>query len=331
MREHFSDLLVDKISDEIEKKKQVIVFQNRRGYAPWVECKQCAYVPKCVNCDVSLTLHRKQGTLVCHYCGYTTTIAPKCPVCGQSTLSEHGVGTEKIEEEINQLFPNAKVSRMDLDTTRKKNSYQHIIDDFAEHKTDILVGTQMVTKGLDFDNVSTVAVLNADSLLNMPDFRSYEKAFQMLEQVSGRAGRKYQQGDVIIQTTNIENQLLDYVARHDYIAMYQSQLRERKDFKYPPFYRLMVVVIKHRDEQKVIQLANNLQSQLQMVFTRRCSQVIQPIVARVQNMYVRNIYLKIEVEASYGLAKQMLVQQIVAVKNMPDSNGGLIYVDVDPM
>lgn len=331
MQGHFSDQLVQKISAEIDRQKQVIVFQNRRGYAPWVECKQCGYVPKCVNCDVSLTLHKRHGTLVCHYCGYTIPLPQFCPVCHQQTLSDCGVGTEKIEDEIKSLFPSARVTRMDLDTTRIKNAYQHIIDNFADHKTDILVGTQMVAKGLDFSDVSTVAVLNADSLMNMPDFRSYEKAFQMLEQVSGRAGRKYEQGEVVIQTVNPRNELLKYVADHDYEAMYESQLSERKDFKYPPFVRLMVVIIKHREIVKVNQVAHILQNQLHSVFTRRCSQVVEPIISRVQNMFVRHIILKIETNVSYSIAKRMLEEQIVTVKKTDVAKGAIIYVDVDPL
>ena len=328
---HFSDPLVKKMSEEIEKNKQVIVFQNRRGYAPWIECKECAYVPKCVNCDVSLTLHKRQGTLVCHYCGYTIPIPRVCPACNQQTLTDRGVGTEKIEDELKQIFPQARVSRMDMDTTRSKNSYQHIIDDFAEHKTDILVGTQMVSKGLHFDDVSTVAVLNASSLMNQPDFRSYERAYQLLEQVSGRAGRKHRQGEVIIQTSDPENALLKQVALHDYKSLYEQQIEERRDFKYPPFYRLIVITVKHRDVIKADEAANLLQMRLQTVFTRRCSRVTQPVISKMQNMYIRNILLKIEADAPYSLAKQLLKQQIQELRKTETGKSALIQVDVDPM
>ena len=328
---HFSDPVVKKISDEIGENRQVIVFQNRRGYAPWVECKECAYVPKCVNCDVSLTLHKRQGTLVCHYCGYTISLPQVCPACGQPTLSDHGLGTEKIEDELHELFPKASIARMDLDTTRRKNSYQRIIDDFAEHKTDILVGTQMVSKGLHFDDVSTVAVLNASSMMNQPDFRSYERAFQLLEQVSGRAGRKQRQGEVIIQATDPESTLLKQVAAHDYKAFYEQQIGERYDFRYPPFCRLIAITIKHRDLHKVDEAANLLQQRLHTVFTRRCSRVMQPAIGKMQNFYIRNILLKIEADAPYSTAKHLLQQQIDELRQTEPGKNALIQVDVDPM
>ena len=331
MQGHFADPLVRKISDEIGRNKQIIVFQNRRGFASWIECRQCAYVPKCANCDVSLTLHKRQGIMVCHYCGYSIPVPDKCPVCGQHTLSDHGMGTEKIEDELHGMFPAAKVSRMDLDTTRNKHAYQRIIDDFAAHKTDILVGTQMVSKGLHFDDVSTVAVLNADSLMNQPDFRSYERAYQMLEQVSGRAGRKAEQGEVIIQTANPDKPIFRYLKAHDYKALYEEQIQERKDFRYPPFYRLMMITVKHRDGKKVDEVASLLHARLSAVFTRRCSRVTQPAISKMQNMYIRNILLKIEADAPYSKAKQLLGEQIMEIKKMPEAKGAVIFVDVDPM
>lgn len=331
MQGHFSDPLVKKIADEIAKKKQVIVFQNRRGYAPWIECRQCAYVPKCVNCDVSMTLHKRQNILVCHYCGYTIPIPQVCPSCGQPALNDYGVGTEKIEDELHTLFPQAVLARMDLDTTVRKNAHQRLIDDFASHKTNILVGTQMVTKGLDFDDVSTVVVLNADNLMNQPDFRSYEKAFQMLEQVSGRAGRKHEQGEVLIQTSNADSDLLQYVSKHDYEAMYGSQIREREDFKYPPFYRLMIVVVKHRDITKIDAVAADLQQRMHRVFTRRCSGVVKPVISKKQNMYIRQILLKIETTAPYSAAKRLLSEQISFTKQTAIGKSAVIFVDVDPL
>lgn len=331
MTGHFSDSLVNKINDEIAEKRQVIVFQNRRGYAPWVECKQCAYVPKCVNCDVSMTLHQRMGTLVCHYCGYTITIPHLCPACQQPTLSNKGFGTEKIEDEMKTLFPKANIARMDLDTTRLKNGYQRIIDDFSAHKTDILIGTQMVTKGLDFDDVSVVAVLNADSLMNQPDFRSYERAFQMLEQVSGRAGRRKSQGEVIIQTSNPENPLLAQVQAHNYKAFYEEQIEERKAFRYPPFYRLITIYIKHRDFHQVDKVAQQLQLNLQSTFNRGCSRVTQPSISRVQNMYIRNILLKLDTSVSLTQAKDLIGQHIRFIKSTPDGKSATIYADVDPV
>lgn len=327
---HFADPMIERISAELEKNKQVLVFQNRRGYAPWIECKQCAYVPKCPNCDVSLTLHNRRGTLVCHYCGYTTVVPARCPACGEATLTDHGTGTEKIEDELQELFPQARIARMDLDTTRSKYSYQRIIDDIATHKIDILVGTQMITKGLHFDDVSTVAVLSADSLMNQPDFRSYERAYQMLEQVSGRAGRKHEQGEVLIQTNNPENNIIKYVAEHDYLSFYKNQITEREDFKYPPFYRLILLTIKHRDATKAEKVAQMLQEQLSTVFTRRCSRVMQPAISKVKNMYLRQILLKIENDAPFYKAKQLVLKQIQQIKVSAEGKSAVIQVDVDP-
>lgn len=328
---HFSDLLVNKIALAIDNKKQVILFQNRRGFAPYLCCSACGYVPKCVNCDVALTVHKKRNILSCHYCGYSITLPDKCPSCGQQTLKNYGFGTERIEEEISQLFPNSVVKRMDLDTTRSKHSYESIIDDFARHKIDILVGTQMVTKGLHFDDVSLVAVLNADNLMNVPDFRSYERAYQLLEQVSGRAGRKTEQGEVIIQTRQPDEMMLQYVKNHDFIGFYNSQIAERQTFRYPPYYRLMQIVLKHRDETKVRYIADKLQQLLAQVFGRRVSVVIVPIVAWIQNQHIRQIMLRVESNASFPKAKQLLMEQISAVTQLPDGKTTSIYVDVDPV
>ncbi len=331
MTGHFSDILTQRITDEIARNKQTIVFQNRRGYARYLECKQCGYVPKCVNCDVSLTMHERQGVLSCHYCGYTIPIPPTCPVCKTSQLIDRGFGTEKIEDELQTLFPTARVARMDLDTTRNKHAHQDIINSFARHEVDILVGTQMVTKGLHFDDVSTVAVLNADNLMNKPDFRAYEQAYQMLEQVSGRAGRKGEQGEVLIQTFQPDNPILRYVAEHDYEGFYQQQIAERKTFKYPPFYRILSVHIRMRDPHELDEIAARLQAQLQAVFTHRCSRVIIPQISRVQNMYMRTILLKIEANASYPKAKELLQQQIDWLRTTPNGKSALIHVDVDPL
>ncbi len=331
MTGHFSDILTQRITDEIGRNKQAIVFQNRRGYARYLECKQCGYVPKCVNCDVSLTMHERQGVLSCHYCGYTTPIPPTCPVCKTSQLIDRGVGTEKIEDEVQTIFPTARIARMDLDTTRNKHAHQDIINSFARHDVDILIGTQMVTKGLHFDDVSTVAVLNADNLMNKPDFRAYEQAYQMLEQVSGRAGRKDEQGEVIIQTFQPDNPILQYVVSHDYEGFYQQQIAERQTFKYPPFYRLLSVHIRMRDMHEVEEIAARLQAQLQAVFAHRCSRVIVPQISRVQNMYMRTILLKIEAAAPYSKAKQLLQEQIDWLRTTPNGKAALIYVDVDPL
>lgn len=331
MTGHFADGLVSTITDEIGKNKQVIVFQNRRGYAPYMECRQCAYIPKCIHCDVSLTVHKQQHVLVCHYCGYTIPIPSQCPACGQQTLADRGFGTEKIEDEIRELFPAARVARMDLDTTRNKNAYRRIIADFETHATDILVGTQMISKGLHFDNVSLVAVLNADNLMNQPTFRAYEYAFQMLEQVSGRAGRKGKRGTVYIQTANPDNPLFRQLVVHDYEAFYAGQIKERKMFKYPPFYRLLEVCIRHREAYGADAVAAALQQRLKTVFARRCSPVIVPVVGRMQNLYVRTILLKIEADASYAKAKLLLKQSIDWVCTLPEGKSARIHVDVDPV
>ncbi len=331
MTGHFSDILTQRITEQLTHNKQTIIFQNRRGYARYLECKQCGYVPKCVNCDVSLTMHERQGVLSCHYCGYTIPIPPTCPVCQTSQLIDRGFGTEKIEDELQTLFPTARIARMDLDTTRNKHAHQDIINAFARHEVDILVGTQMVTKGLHFDDVSTVAVLNADNLMNKPDFRAYEQAYQMLEQVSGRAGRKGEQGEVLIQTFQPDNPILRYVAEHDYEGFYHQQITERKTFKYPPFYRILSVHIRMRDLHEVDEIATRLQAQLQAVFTHRCSRVIIPQISRVQNMHTRTILLKIEVNASYPKAKQLLQQQIDHLRTTPNGKSALIHVDVDPL
>ena len=327
---HFSDRLIGKIADEIEHGKQVIVFQNRRGYAPYMECKECAYVPKCVNCDVSLTLHQHRHILQCHYCGYTISVPDVCPACGNNTLIDKGFGTEKIEDELQQLFPAARIARMDLDTTRNKNAYRNIINDFAQHKTDILVGTQMVSKGLHFDEVSLVAVLNADNLMNQPDFRAYEKAFQMLEQVSGRAGRKGTKGKVIIQTSQPDNRVLRQVVNHDYKGFYRQQLQERADFRYPPFYRLISVTVRHRDAAFVQYAAEQLQAVLHTVFAGRCSKVVMPAISKVQNFYIRQLLLKIETNASYAKAKRLLQQNIDNLRSTPAGKGVTYIINVDP-
>ncbi len=331
MTGHFSDILTQRITDEIARNKQAIIFQNRRGYAHFLECKQCGYVPKCVNCDVSMTMHERQGVLSCHYCGYTTPIPQGCPVCHTSQLIDRGFGTEKIEDELQTLFPTARIARMDLDTTRNKHAHQDIINSFARHDVDILVGTQMVTKGLHFDDVSTVAVLNADNLMNKPDFRAYEQAYQMLEQVSGRAGRKDEQGEVLIQTFQPDNPILRYVAEHDDEGFYHQQIAERQTFKYPPFYRILAVQIRMRDVHALDEIAARLQAQLHAVFAHRCSRVIVPQISRVQNMYIRTILLKIEASAPYHKAKELLQEQITWLRTTPNGKAALIYVDVDPL
>ena len=330
MYEHFSDPLVEKINAQLAEGKQIIIFQNRRGYAPHLTCKACGYVPKCCNCDVSLTYHKRINALVCHYCGYTMNVPPACPACG-GELRDQGIGTEKVEDEVARLFPKARIARMDLDTTRTKHGHQRIIEQFARHEVDILIGTQMVTKGLHFDEVSLVAVLNADSMLQVPDFRSFERAYQMLEQVAGRAGRTGRQGEVVIQAFQPDLPVYTYLQNHDYKGLYREQLSERKVFRFPPFYRLIVLNIKHREFSRLETASRMLQEQLSRIFGNRCSAVLMPPVARVQNMHLRQIRLRIETSASFSQAKAHIVRCIAAVQALPACKGTIIQPDVDPM
>ena len=327
---HFADPVVFRIREEIARGKQVILFQNRRGYAPYLQCTHCGEVPKCPNCDVSMTYHKGNNTLVCHCCGHSMQAPRLCPKC-QNEYKAQGFGTERLEEEIQTLFPSARVARMDLDTTRKKDGHQQIIDQFARHEVDILIGTQMVTKGLHFDGVSLVVVLQADSLLNQPDFRSYEHGFQMLEQVSGRAGRTGAQGEVMIQTFDPKNPVFEYLKNHDYQSLYTQQVEERKIFNFPPFHRMIVLTLKHRDSARLTAASEMLQAQMQSVFGQRVSGVIVPSVARLQNMHVRQIRLMVEVGANVAKAKHLLREQIRTVQQQAACKGTVIYADVDPM
>jgi primosomal protein N' (replication factor Y) len=327
---HFADPLVDRIREELSKGKQVILFQNRRGYAPVLQCTKCGEAPKCPNCDVTMTYHKATNSLVCHYCGHCTRIPNTCPKCG-GEMRTQGFGTERLEEEIKGLFPDARVARMDLDSTRKKDSYQRIIDDFAAHRVDILIGTQMVTKGLHFNDVSLVAVLQADSLLNTPDFRSYEQAFQMLEQVSGRAGRTGSQGEVMIQTFSTKNPVFEFLKAHDYEGLYQQQIAERELFKYPPYQRLIMLTLRHRDLGRLDTAATLLQQCLQQSFGERVSGVIIPSVTKVSNQWVRQIRLRVETTANIARAKALLKEHIIFVQQHDKCKGTIILPDVDPM
>ena len=327
---HFADPLVDRIREELAKGKQVILFQNRRGYAPFLQCPSCGEVPKCPNCDVSMTYHKANRSLVCHCCGHSTSAPTLCPKC-KIEYRTQGFGTERLEEEIQGLFPEARVLRMDLDSTRKKDAYQTIIDRFAKHEVDILIGTQMVTKGLHFNDVSLVAVLQADSLLNQPDFRSYEHAFQMLEQVSGRAGRTGSQGEVMIQTFDPKNSLYQHLIQHDYQGLYAEQIAERKAFGFPPYHRMIMLTLKHRDMGRLEAASGLLQQRLHQAFGSRVSGVIVPSVARTQNMYVRQIRLTIEANANITRAKEMVREQSRWVQQQTQCKGVVILPDVDPM
>ena len=327
---HFSDPLVDRMREELARGKQVILFQNRRGYAPVLQCTKCGEAPKCPNCDVTMTFHKTTNSLVCHYCGHSTRIPAICPKCG-GEMRTQGFGTERLEEEIKGLFPEVRVARMDLDSTRKKDSYQQIIDDFAAHRVDILIGTQMVTKGLHFNDVSLVAVLQADSLLNQPDFRSYEQAFQMLEQVSGRAGRTGSQGEVMIQTFNPKNPVFEHLKAHDYKGLYSQQIAERELFKYPPYQRLIMLNLRHRDLDRLNAAATLLQQRLQQSFEERVSGVIIPSVTKVSNQWIRQIRLRIETTANIARAKSILKEHITFILQQDNCKGTSIQLDIDPI
>jgi primosomal protein N' (replication factor Y) len=332
MESHFTPLLLEKIGKALQNSEQVILFQNRRGYAPYIECKACAYVPHCKNCDVSLTVHKVFNTLTCHYCGYTEPIPNICPACGTAgSLITKGFGTEKIEDEIKLIFPEARVSRMDLDTTRSKKSYEKIISDFEQQKVDILIGTQMVSKGLDFERVSLVGILNADNMLNFPDFRAHERAYQLMAQVSGRAGRKNKRGTVILQTSSPEHPVIGQVIRNDYKAMYDTQCDERKLFKYPPYFRMIQIVLRHRDPKVLNLAANRMASDLRAVFAARVLGPNVPAVSRIQNLYIKHILLKFEVEASPERAKEILRQITNQLIAEPQFKSLWVNLDVDPM
>ena len=328
----FSNELIANCRKALQNDEQVILFQNRRGYSPMVRCKECAWVPKCENCDVSLTYHKRSHSLVCHYCGYTIPLPDLCPACQLPGIEIVGYGTERIEDDIDAVFPREKISRMDLDTTRSKNSYDRIIDDFSAHRTNILVGTQMVTKGLDFDAVSIVGILNADTMINFPDFRSHERAFDMLEQVSGRAGRAHKQGQVIIQTSQPDHDVIKYVQAHDYEGFYEHELADRRQFNYPPFTKVINIYLKHRDDATVGELAVRYSGLLRQVFGARVLGPMAPFVARVQNLYIRQITLKMETAASMVKVKKILrdlyEQMLTADARMKSVR---LYYDVDPV
>jgi primosomal protein N' (replication factor Y) len=331
MKSHFSPMLLNEISSALEQKEQVILFQNRRGFAPQLECNACAWVPQCINCDVSLTYHKVSNQLRCHYCGYSMPPPKSCGACGDTDLRMKGFGTEKIEEELQIFYPKARIMRMDLDTTRSKFAHQHIIHDFEEGNIDILVGTQMVTKGLDFDNVSMVGILNADSMLNFPDFRAYERSYQLMAQVSGRAGRKSKRGKVIIQTYNPDHSIIQDVWNNNYLSMYTNQLLDRRNFHYPPFYRLIEITVIHRDLDIVNGSANHLADALKKRFGNRILGPEFPLVSRIRNLYHKNILLKVERDSSVAAAKTVLNQELIAFRNIADFKTVRVRIDVDPM
>ena len=327
----FSPLLLAKTREALERGEQVILFQNRRGYAPMIECKQCGWVPHCQHCDVSLTFHRNFNQLTCHYCGFTYQVPTECPACGCKDLRTKGYGTEKIEAEVQDIFPEARIARMDLDTTRSRQAYERIISDFSAGRTNILIGTQMVSKGLDFDKVSVVGILNADSMLNYPDFRAYEHAFMMMAQVSGRAGRKGKRGLVILQTKSPGLPILDQVVRNDYPAFYQSLIAERQQFHYPPYYRLVYVYLKHRQDALVESASIEMSSRLRQLFGVRVLGPDKPAVAKVKSLSIRKLVLKCEFGLNMADVRKYLAlaqQQMLQDKRYSTLQ---IYFDVDPL
>lgn len=331
MKGQFSPYLLEQIREALENREQVILFQNRRGFAPMIECRTCGWVPKCLHCDVSLTYHKKLNQLTCHYCGAVYHIPRSCPACESTELNHKGFGTEKVEEDIQELFPQAKVARMDLDTTRTRTAYEKIISDFQSGKTDILIGTQMVSKGLDFDHVSVVGILNADTMLNYPDFRSYERAFQLMAQVAGRAGRKNKRGRVILQTYSADHPIIEQVIRNDFERMAAKELAERQMFHYPPYYRLAYVYLKHRNEQQLDLMARTMSEKLRQVFGSRVLGPDKPPVSRIQTFFIRKIVLKIETEASMGKVRELLRQiqsDMLTDERFKSLN---VYYDIDPM
>ena len=327
----FSPLLIQYMKEALEQKEQVILFQNRRGFAPMIECRTCGWVPKCKNCDVSLTYHKGINQLTCHYCGYTYQLPKFCPACEGTELVNRGFGTEKIEDDIKVLFPEAAVARMDLDTTRTRAAYEKIIADFEQGKTDILIGTQMVSKGLDFDHVSIVGILNADTMLNYPDFRSYERAFQLMAQVAGRAGRKNKRGRVVLQTKSIDHPIIHQVIGNNYEEMVDGQLAERQMFHYPPYYRLVYVYLKNHNEALLDQMAAVMAEKLRTVFGNRVLGPDKPPVARIQTLFIKKIVLKIEQNAPMGRARELL--QRIQKEMLEDERykSLIVYYDVDPM
>ena len=327
----FSPALLSAVRTALEHGEQVILFQNRRGFAPMVECHTCGWVPKCDNCDVSLTLHKNMNQLSCHYCGFTYAVPSQCPNCNETNLRGRGYGTEKVEDLFEQLFPDAKIARMDLDTTRTKNAYERIIQDFSLGKTNVLIGTQMVTKGLDFDKVSVVGILNADAMLNYPDFRAYEQAFTMMAQVSGRAGRKGKRGLVLLQTTSPELPVIGQVVRNDYQAFYTDLIEERRLFKYPPFYRLVYIYLKHSKEQVAETAGIELGSRLRQFFSDRLLGPDKPAVARIKSLHIRKLVLKLEPSLSGEQVRQCL--HYAHKEMMKDKKYATLHVfyDVDPL
>lgn len=314
----------------LQNKEQIILFQNRRGYSPFIQCFTCGWIPKCQNCDVSLTYHKYKKRLNCHYCGYSVAMPTECPECGSPEIKTRGFGTEKIEDELRPIFPGARIQRMDLDTTRSKNAFGKIISNLETRKTDILIGTQMVTKGLDFEHVSVVGILNVDNLINFPDFRAHERAYQLVSQVSGRAGRKHNRGKVVVQTSQPGHPLIELIRQQDYTTAFRKQMEERKLFKYPPYFRLIKLVVKHKKPENVNRVAGQLATLLKANGHFTILGPEFPLVSRIQLWYHKEIWLKISRKLSPGDVKAFISQCIATVRHRKENSSSVVNIDVDP-
>ncbi len=330
MQSHFTLFLVDAMREALNRNEQIILFQNRRGYTPLWSCEICNWTPKCKNCDVSLTYHKQTNTLKCHYCSYHTPPVGSCACCGSNRLKMLGFGTEKVEDDLSIIFPDKTIKRLDLDSTRSKNAYENILGDFENRKIDILIGTQMVSKGLDFDNVSLVGILDADMLLNRPNFRAFERAYQLMSQVAGRSGRKEKRGKVIIQTGDPDHWVIQKVINHDYLGFYTNEIIERKNYFYPPFYKMIEFTLKHKDEHLLDQASMDFAVALRAIFKERVLGPEFPIVRRIQNLYLKSIKLKLEKDASDKKIKERIQHLIDAFYSVPVHKSIRIVVDVDP-
>jgi primosomal protein N' (replication factor Y) (superfamily II helicase) len=330
MVSHFTPELLQAMDTALAKEEQIILFQNRRGFSPYIECSECGWIPVCIQCAVNLTYHKGINKLVCHYCGYTAGTPSKCGNCHSTGMVTRGFGTEKIEDEIKIVFPSARVARMDQDTTRNKNSFTKIIRSFEERRIDILIGTQMISKGLDFENLTVVGVLNADNLLNYPDFRAHERSFQLMEQVSGRAGRRQKQGKVVIQTSDPANRIIRLVLRHDYLNMFRMQAEERKTFNYPPFCRMVKLSIKHKEKSQLNYFSEILGNDLKAVFGKRVLGPESPVISQVQLWYIKTILIKIEREKPPVKAKELIIEAIDRLVKEKGTSSLRIAIDVDP-
>jgi primosomal protein N' (replication factor Y) len=330
MRSVLTPELYEQIETALENGEQIILFQNRRGYSPFVECFNCGWIPKCRNCDVSLTYHKYKNRLTCHYCGFSQALHDSCDSCGSPEVKTRGFGTEKIEDELKTLFKNARIARMDLDTTQNKNAFEKIIHNLETQKTDILVGTQMVTKGLDFDHVSVVGILNADNLINFPDFRAHERAYQLISQVSGRAGRKHKRGKVILQTSQPEHLLIELIKNQKYNEFLETQLHERNLFKYPPYYRLIKIAVKHKNVDTVERASGMLATELRKNKALIVLGPEFPLISRIQLWYQKEIWLKIDRKHNSDHIKSFVIKSVQETKQSPNNSNCIINIDVDP-